>query len=78
MAAAADLPPDELLDLDAALTAFEAEEPEKAALVRLRFLAGLPEAEAAACLGLSRATASRHWAYARAWLLDRLGGADNP
>jgi RNA polymerase sigma factor (TIGR02999 family) len=76
--AAADLPPDDLLDLDAALTAFEAEEPEKAALVRLRFFAGLPEAEAAACLGLSRATASRHWAYARAWLLDRLGGADNP
>jgi RNA polymerase sigma factor (TIGR02999 family) len=73
VAAATDLPPGDLLDLDAALTAFEAEEPEKAALVRLRFFGGLPEAEAAACLGLSRATASRHWAYARAWLLDRLG-----
>ena len=72
-AVAAELPPDDLLDLDAALTALEAEDAAKAALVRLRFFAGLPEAEAAACLGLSRATASRHWAYARAWLHDRLG-----
>jgi RNA polymerase sigma factor (TIGR02999 family) len=71
---AADLPPEDLLDLDAALTAFEAEDPDKAALVRLRFFGGLSEAEAAACLGLSRATAARHWAYARAWLRDRLGG----
>ncbi|QDU19398.1 ECF-type sigma factor [Urbifossiella limnaea] len=72
-AVAAELPPDDLLDLDAALDALAAEDAEKAALVRLRFFAGLPEAEAAACLGLSRATASRHWAYARAWLHDRLG-----
>jgi RNA polymerase sigma factor (TIGR02999 family) len=72
--AAADLLPDDLLDLDAAFAAFEAEDPDKAALVRLRFFGGLSEAEAAACLGLSRATAARHWAYARAWLLDRLGG----
>ncbi len=72
--AAADLPPDDLLDLDTAFAAFEAEDPDKAALVRLRFFGGLSEAEAAACLGLSRATAARHWAYARAWLLDRLGG----
>ena len=72
-AVAAELPADDLLDLDAALTALEAEDAVKAALVRLRFFAGLPEAEAAACLGLSRATASRHWTYARAWLHDRLG-----
>jgi predicted DNA-binding protein (UPF0251 family) len=28
--------------------------------------------EAAACMGISRATAARYWAYARAWLRDRL------
>jgi RNA polymerase sigma factor (TIGR02999 family) len=73
----ADLPaasgdPDEMLDLDAALQALAAEDPEKAALVELRYFAGLAEEEAAACLGISRATASRHWTYARAWLFDHL------
>lgn len=70
------LDPDSLLDLDEALTAFEAVDPEKAALVRLRFFAGLSESEAAECLGISRATASRHWTFARAWLLERLGDAE--
>ena len=28
--------------------------------------------DAHAALGVSRATADRHWAYARAWLHDRL------
>jgi hypothetical protein len=26
-------------------------------------------------LGVSRATADRHWAYARAWLFHEMGGA---
>jgi len=73
-ASAAGLPADELLDLDEALTALEAEDAGKAALVRLRFFGGLSEADAAACLGLSRA---RHWAFARAWLLDRLGAQNS-
>ena len=36
--------------------------------------AGLSEEEAAAALGISRATASRYWNYARAWLIDALDG----
>ncbi len=71
------LPPDDLLDLDQALTELEAVDPAKAALVRLRFFAGLEEAEAAEALGISRPTASRHWAFARAWLIDRLKKTDN-
>jgi RNA polymerase sigma factor (TIGR02999 family) len=67
-----DLPPDDLLDLTEALDAFAAEEPAKAELVKLRFFGGLPVEEAAAILGISRATADRHWVYARAWLHDRL------
>lgn len=70
--AVADLPPDDLLDLDEALTAFAAEDPAKAELVRLRFFAGLSVEEAADLLGVSRATAERHWTYARTWLFDRL------
>jgi len=65
---------DELLDLDGALREFEASDPKKATLVKLRYFAGLSEAEAAAALDISRPTAARWWLYARAWLFDRLRG----
>jgi RNA polymerase sigma factor (TIGR02999 family) len=64
------VPADQLLALDEALERFAQEEPEKAQLVKLRFFAGLSIEEAAETLGISRATASRHWTYARAWLHD--------
>ena len=66
------LPPDDLLDLTDALDALAAEDAAKAELVKLRFFGGLSVEEAASALGISRATADRHWAYARAWLHDRL------
>jgi RNA polymerase sigma factor (TIGR02999 family) len=62
--------PDQILALDEALQRFDVEEPEKAQLVKLRFFAGLSLEEAAETMGISRATASRHWTYARAWLHD--------
>lgn len=62
----------DLLGLDEALTRLEAEEPRKAELVKLRFFAGLTQDEAAAALGVSRATAKRYWIYARAWLFGQL------
>jgi RNA polymerase sigma factor (TIGR02999 family) len=65
---AAPMSPDDLIALDEALEALRREDPVKAQLVSLRFFAGLPEAEAAAILSISRATASRQWRYARAWL----------
>jgi RNA polymerase sigma factor (TIGR02999 family) len=58
----------ELLALDAALEKLAAESPEKAHLVKLRYFAGLSHQDAALALGISRATADRHWAYARAFL----------
>ena len=67
-----DLPPDDLLDLADALDALAAEDPAKAELVKLRFFGGLSVEDAAAVLGISRATADRHWAYARAWLYRRM------
>jgi RNA polymerase sigma factor (TIGR02999 family) len=57
-----------LIALDEALTRFAAEEPEAAKIVELRYFAGLSIDEAADALGVSRATANRHWAYAKAWL----------
>lgn len=64
--------PDDLLALDEALTRFAVEEPAKAELVNLRFFAGFSTPEAAAALGISRATAERWWAYARTWLFTEL------
>ena len=65
-------PAEDLMALDDALDQLAEEDPPKAELVKLRFFAGLSVAEAARCLHISRATADRHWAYARAWLYDRL------
>ena len=63
-----------MLDLDAALDKLAAEDPVKARLVTLRFFAGLTLVEAASALGISRATADRHWSYARAFLYDAMDG----
>jgi RNA polymerase sigma factor (TIGR02999 family) len=68
----------DLLALDEVLTAFTREEPEKAELVKLRYFAGLTLEEAAACLGISPATAKRHWALARAWLFAALTDPPGP
>ena len=61
-----------LLALDVALNEFSQIAPEKSQLVQLRYFGGLSEEQAADLLKISRATASRWWAYARAWLFDRL------
>jgi RNA polymerase sigma factor (TIGR02999 family) len=67
---------DDLLAVDEALTRFAALDPHKANLVKLRFFAGCSIDEAADLLGISRTTAKRYWAYARAWLLAELRGSD--
>jgi RNA polymerase sigma factor (TIGR02999 family) len=62
----------DLIALDEALTRLAEQEPVKAQLVKLRYYAGVSLEEAAACLGISPATAKRYWAVARAWLYDAL------
>jgi RNA polymerase sigma factor (TIGR02999 family) len=69
---ALDTPAEDLLAVDEAIQSLAAEDAECAQLVRLRFFAGLSLREAAECLGISRRTANRQWAYARAWLCARL------
>ena len=64
--------PEQLLALDEALREFELEDPLKARLVKLRYFAGLTLAEAAAAMGISLATAKRHWVYARSWLYGKV------
>jgi RNA polymerase sigma factor (TIGR02999 family) len=70
--AVAGAPADQLLALDAALEKLAAIDPTKAKLVKLRYFAGLSLEESAAVLGVSRATASRYWTFARAWLINAL------
>lgn len=57
-----------LLTLDDALASLAQEDPATADVAKLRLFAGLSIDEAAAVLGISRATAYRNWTYARAWL----------
>ncbi len=63
---------DELLALDEALDQFATEEPVASQVVKLRYFAGLTIEETAEVLSISVRTANRHWAYAKAWLYDRL------
>ncbi len=65
----------DLLAVDEALSKLASVEPAKAELVKLRFFAGLTMPEAAAALGISLATAERHWTFARTWLYAEIADA---
>jgi RNA polymerase sigma factor (TIGR02999 family) len=64
--------PEQLVALDDALARLAARDPLAGELVKLRYFAGLALDQAATALGVSTATAYRHWAYARAWLSSEL------
>jgi len=59
---------DQLIALEDAWEKLASESPEKAALVKLRYFAGLSHQEAADAVGISRATADRYWSYAKVFL----------
>jgi RNA polymerase sigma factor (TIGR02999 family) len=63
---------DDLIALDEGLAKLEVEDSLKAELVKLRFFAGLSIDQAAKILEISRATAIRHWSFARAWLFHNI------
>ncbi len=65
-------PSTDLVAMDEALTKLAQEDREAADLVKMRYFAGLSLDEAAAVLGVSRRTADRYWAYARAWLYEQM------
>jgi RNA polymerase sigma factor (TIGR02999 family) len=62
----------EILAIDEALAALAAVSPIKAELVKLRYFAGMSHQDAANVLGISRASADRYWAYAKAFLFEAL------
>jgi RNA polymerase sigma factor (TIGR02999 family) len=63
---------DELLAVHDALDKLAAEDSQKAELAKLRYFVGMTFEEAAEVLGISVATAKRHWAYARAFLFEEM------
>jgi RNA polymerase sigma factor (TIGR02999 family) len=63
---------DELLAVHDALDKLAAEDFKKAELAKLRYFVGMTFEEAADVLGISVATAKRHWAYARAFLYEEI------
>lgn len=67
----------ELLALDEALAKLTSDDARKAKLVELRYFAGLSIPEAAKVLEISKATADRWWAYARAFLYHEVSGGED-
>ena len=63
----------DLVDIDEALSALEARDPQMATVVKLRYFAGLDVEETAHALGISARTVNRLWTSARAWLLREIG-----
>lgn len=64
--------PSGFLALDDAILRLERVDSMAAAVVRLRFFAGLEPAEVAQALGISERSVRREWAFARGWLRDAL------
>ena len=62
----------QLLAVHEALDHLERESSTKAELVKLRYFAGMSLEEAATAMSISRATASRYWTVAKAWLSCKL------
>ncbi len=66
----------DVLDLHAALEELAGFAPDAAKIVEMRFFGGSTAEETARVLGISSRTVEREWRSARAWLFNRLGGAD--
>ena len=67
----------DLLALDEALTRLAADDPRKARVVELRYFGGLSVEETAEVLGVSAATVTRDWSFAKLWLVRELRPREN-
>jgi RNA polymerase sigma factor (TIGR02999 family) len=65
-------PDDKILLINEALESLEAQDPEVARVVVLKFFGGLNRQEVAESLNISERMADRQWAYAKAWLLRHI------
>ncbi len=70
-------PGEDLVALDEALQALEAEQPRRSRVVELRFFGGLSVKETAEVLQVSADTVLRDWRLAKLWLLRALQGEES-
>jgi RNA polymerase sigma factor (TIGR02999 family) len=71
-AATHEVPVEDLLSLEEALTRLETIDPRAAQVISLRFFSGMSSPEVAEHLGVSVRTVEGDWAHARAWLKREL------
>ena len=69
---AATTPDEKILLINDALELLQAQDPEKAKVVVLKFFGGRTNQEVAESLGVTERTVERHWAYAKAWLFRNI------
>jgi RNA polymerase sigma factor (TIGR02999 family) len=69
---AAATPDEQVLLLDEALAKLQAQDPQKARIVVMKFFAGMSGLEIAELLGVTERTVERQWAFAKAWLLSEI------
>ena len=77
-ASTSEVPIEDLLTLETALTRLEAVDPRAAQVVVLRFFSGLSVPEVAEHMGVSARTVESDWTHARAWLKRELAGKPEP
>jgi RNA polymerase sigma factor (TIGR02999 family) len=66
------MPDDKVLLVDEALERLQAENPEMARVVVLKFFGGLTNEEVAQISGVEERTIRRHWTFAKAWLYQSI------
>lgn len=66
----------DILDVQEALSALSATDPDAARIVMLRYYGGLSVEEAAEAMQTTFAIARRQWEYAKAWLHERLSSSE--
>jgi len=66
---------EKILQVNEALDALAAEDPQRAQIVKLRFFAGLNHDEIAALLGVNEKTVRRHWEVAKVRLFQNIRAA---
>jgi RNA polymerase sigma factor (TIGR02999 family) len=69
---AATTPDDKILLIEEALQKLQAESPDKARIVVLKFYGGLTNQQVAENLGVNERTVERQWAFAKAWLYETI------
>ena len=60
--------------IDEAVERLQAEDPEKARVVVLKFFGGRTNRDVAEIMGVTERTVERHWAFAKAWLFQSICG----